>query len=178
VGDFHEKAPSIDREVGMHKTLILAVVGVLLAPLLFGQTKPTKQKRMVTSHPGAVVGVKQPTKVTGAAQTTPSGVRYWDIRVGEGDAATRGHVVKVLYSAWVEHGKEFASSVSDGNPPIFTLGAGQVIPGWEEGVEGMRVGGKRQLRVPPSLAYGASGLPPLVPSNATLVFDVELVAMQ
>ena len=167
-----------DREAGMRKTLILAVVGVLLVPLLFGQGKAAKQKRMTMSHPGAVVGVKEPTKVTGGGQTTPSGVKYWDIRIGEGDAATRGHVVKVLYSAWVEHGREFASSASDGRPPLFTLGAGQVIPGWEEGVEGMRVGGKRQLRIPPGLAYGASGLPPLVPSNATLVFDVELVEMQ
>jgi len=110
---------------------------------------------------------------------TASGVRYWDIQTGEGNPATKGHVVKVLYTAWVEKGmKEFASSTSDGRVPVFTLGVGQVIRGWEDGVEGMKVGGKRQLRIPPDMAYGSAGAPPLVPPNATLIFDVVLLELQ
>ncbi len=106
----------------------------------------------------------------------PSGVRYWDILTGTGESATRGHVVKVLFTAWVENGKQIDGSASADRPTIFTLGVGQVIPGWEQGMEGMRVGGKRQLRIPPELAYGPAGSPE-VPPNSTLIYDVELVAL-
>lgn len=162
----------------MRKRLIWILISMLMSPALFPQSPPWKGKRMKNFRPGTILASRQPVKVSGEGMATRSGVKYWDIRVGEGDPATKGHPVQVLYTAWVENGREFASSASDGKPPIFTLGAGQVIPGWEEGVEGMRVGGKRQLRIPPDLAYGATGLPPLVPPNATLIYDVELVAME
>ena len=162
----------------MSKRLIWILAGLLVTPVLLAQSPIGKTKTLKNAHRGKVISVQQPIRVTGDGMTTRSGVRYWDIRLGEGEPATKGHPVKVLYSAWVEHGQEFASSATDGKLPIFTLGAGQVIPGWEEGVEGMKVGGKRQLRIPPSLAYGETGLPGLVPPNATLIYDVELVAME
>jgi FKBP-type peptidyl-prolyl cis-trans isomerase len=162
----------------MRKGLILILAGMLVGPVIFAQSRSSKARRMANFRPGTVVSLRQPTRVVGEGMTTPSGLRYWDIRVGEGSPATKGHAVKVLYSAWVKNGMEFASSASDGRLPVFTLGAGQVILGWEEGVEGMKVGGKRQLRIPPNLAYGAAGMPPLVPPNATLIFDVELIGMQ
>jgi FKBP-type peptidyl-prolyl cis-trans isomerase len=160
----------------MRKTPVLIVIATLAVPVLFAQSRPFRRKLNPLSN--AIVSVSRPTKVTGEGNSTPSGVQYWDIQIGEGSPATKGHAVKVLYKAWVENGKEFASSASDGRAPIFTLGAGQVIPGWEEGVEGMKAGGKRQLRIPPGLAYGAAGIPDLVPPDATLIFDVVLIELQ
>jgi FKBP-type peptidyl-prolyl cis-trans isomerase len=116
-----------------------------------------------------------PTKVTGEPTKTPSGLEYWDIKVGTGAEAKPGHTVKVDYTGWLTNGKKFDSSVGTGRPFQFMLGAGQVIKGWDEGVAGMKVGGKRQLRVPPELAYGAKGFPGAIPPNSTLVFDVQLL---
>lgn len=163
----------------MGKRLMMIVIAALVTPVIGAHAQTWKTKRMNNVKPGTVGAVNRPTVVTGEGKTTPSGVRYWDVQTGEGSPATRGHTVKVLYTAWLEEGKkEFASSTSDGRVPVFTLGVGQVIPGWEDGVEGMKVGGKRQLRIPPNLAYGPAGAPPLVPPNATLIFDVVLVELQ
>ncbi len=162
----------------MRRILTLMAIAVLGAPLLFAQSKAPRSRHWVSAHRNQVVTINRPTRVSGEGLVTASGVRYWEILAGEGSPATKGHAVKVLYTAWIENGKEFASSASDGRAPIITLGAGQVIPGWEEGMVGMKVGGKRQLRIPPDLAYGAAGVPSLVPPNATLIFDVELVELQ
>lgn len=118
-----------------------------------------------------------PTKVTGAGTTTKSGLQYWDIKVGAGDAAVAGKPVRVHYTGWLTSGKKFDSSVDHGQPFTFKLGAGEVIPGWDEGVKGMKVGGKRQLKIPASLGYGAQGAGGVIPPNATLIFDVELLAV-
>jgi FKBP-type peptidyl-prolyl cis-trans isomerase FkpA len=118
-----------------------------------------------------------PTKVTGNGTTTPSGLQYWDINVGTGDTAVSGEPVSVHYTGWLTNGEKFDSSVDRGQPFAFTLGAGQVIPGWDEGVKGMKVGGKRQLKIPASLGYGASGAGGVIPPNATLIFDVELLSV-
>jgi FKBP-type peptidyl-prolyl cis-trans isomerase len=118
-----------------------------------------------------------PTKVTGKPTTTADGLKYWDIKVGTGATAASGKQVKVQYTGWLENGKKFDSSV--GKPPFaFKLGAGDVIKGWDEGVVGMKVGGQRQLRIPPELGYGQRGYPGAIPPNATLIFDVELLGVQ
>jgi FKBP-type peptidyl-prolyl cis-trans isomerase FkpA len=117
-----------------------------------------------------------PTKVTGKGKTTATGLQYWDIKPGTGAEATLGKKVEVYYTGWFTNGKMFDSS---GKRPFpFSLGAGQVIKGWDEGVAGMKVGGKRQLRIPPELAYGAKGYPGVIPPNSTLVFDVELLGVK
>jgi len=119
-----------------------------------------------------------PTKVTGPGKTTMGGVRYWDITVGAGAEAVTGHTVTVHYTGWLTTGKKFDSSVDRKQPFSFRLGGHEVIPGWDEGVAGMKVGGKRQLRIPPAMAYGPQGYPPVIPPNATLIFDVELLGVK
>jgi FKBP-type peptidyl-prolyl cis-trans isomerase FkpA len=117
-----------------------------------------------------------PTKVTGKPKSTRSGVEYWDIVVGTGATAVSGKMVGVHYTGWLTNGKKFDSSVDRGKPIAFPLGAGRVIKGWDEGIVGMKVGGKRQLRIPPNLGYGIHGAGP-VPPNAILIFDVQLLAV-
>jgi len=117
----------------------------------------------------------EPTKVDGKPKTTASGLQYWDIKVGTGATAAAGKMVKVHYTGWLTNGKKFDSSIDRGQPFAFSLGAGQVIKGWDEGVAGMKVGGKRQLRIPPELGYGARGAGNAIPPNSTLIFDVELL---
>src|SRR5450631_3820962 len=119
-----------------------------------------------------------PTKVTGKATTTVSGLEYWDIKVGTGPTAEKGQTVKVHYTGFLTTGKKFDSSVDRGEPFTFSLGQGQVIKGWDEGIAGMKVGGKRQLRIPPELGYGAQGGGWVIPPNATLLFDVELLGVR
>jgi hypothetical protein len=116
-----------------------------------------------------------PTAVTGKPTTTPSGLEYWDIKKGSGKLAEKGKKVSVHYTGWLTDGKEFDSSRDAGEPIQFDLGTGQVIKGWDEGIAGMKVGGKRQLRIPPALGYGPRGFGSSIPPNSTLVFDVELM---
>ncbi len=143
------------------KTVILVITLFALVGLIVAQT--------------AKPATSTPTKVTGAPTKTASGLEYWDIKVGTGAVAESGQHVKVDYTGWLTNGKKFDSSVGTGKPFEFVLGAGQVIKGWDEGVTGMKVGGKRQLRIPPDLAYGAKGYPGVIPANSTLIFDVQLI---
>jgi FKBP-type peptidyl-prolyl cis-trans isomerase len=119
-----------------------------------------------------------PTQVTGKPTHTASGLDYWDIKEGNGPVARSGETVTVHYTGWLTNGKKFDSSVDRGQPFKFNLGAGLVIKGWDEGVAGMKVGGKRQLRIPPELGYGQRGAGGVIPPNATLIFDVELLSVQ
>ncbi len=108
--------------------------------------------------------------------TTDSGLKYQDMLIGEGDeAAGRGCFVTVHYTGWLEDGTKFDSSVDRGEPFGFPLAVGHVIPGWDEGVTGMKVGGKRRLTVPSKLGYGSRGAGDVIPPHATLVFEVELL---
>ena len=112
------------------------------------------------------------------ATTTASGLKYEDVKVGTGETATAGKTVSVHYTGWLTDGKKFDSSKDRGKPFEFPLGGGRVIKGWDEGVVGMRVGGKRQLRIPPQLAYGPNGAAGVIPPYATLTFDVELLGVK
>jgi FKBP-type peptidyl-prolyl cis-trans isomerase len=100
-----------------------------------------------------------------------------DLVVGTGAAATSGQKVTVHYTGWLANGKKFDSSKDRGDPFVFPLGKGQVIKGWDEGVQGMKVGGKRKLTIPPAMGYGARGAGGVIPPNATLVFEVELLGV-
>jgi len=120
----------------------------------------------------AACGVKE-----GAQRVTDSGLKIEDLKVGDGQEAKKGDTVEVHYTGWLTDGTKFDSSVDRGQPFDFRLGAGQVIRGWDEGVEGMKVGGKRKLTIPPELGYGARGIGP-IPPNSTLVFDVELLGIK
>jgi FKBP-type peptidyl-prolyl cis-trans isomerase len=111
--------------------------------------------------------------------TTKSGLKYMDQKVGSGDVAMKGNTVSVHYTGWFytegKRGAKFDSSLDRNMPFEFKLGARQVIPGWDEGVEGMKVGGKRELIIPPDLGYGPRGMPGIIPPNSTLNFEVELL---
>ena len=119
-----------------------------------------------------------PSKVKGAPVTLPSGLKYVDLKKGGGAEAKAGASVSVHYTGWLTDGKKFDSSVDRGEPFQFKLGAGMVIKGWDEGVAGMKVGGKRQLTIPANLAYGERGAGGVIPPGATLIFDVELLAVK
>ena len=112
----------------------------------------------------------------------PNGLKHTDTKTGDGATATAGSKVSVHYTRWLYNndtkGAKFDSSVDRGQPFQFTLGAHQVIAGWDEGVAGMKVGGKRTLIIPPELGYGARGAGGVIPPNATLMFDVELLGVQ
>ena len=117
-----------------------------------------------------------------ALTTTTSGLQYEDTTVGEGAEATKGNNVSVHYTGWLynngEQGAKFDSSRDRNDPFEFSLGAGMVIKGWDEGVQGMKIGGKRTLIIPAALGYGARGAGGVIPPNATLKFDVELLKVR
>jgi len=156
----------------MGKILVVVMVVVVLAAIaLWAQTSTHKPAPAVPPNTTA------PTKVTGDGVKTASGLQYWDIKVGTGAEAKTGSHVKVHYTGWLTTGKKFDSSVDAHQPFDFTIGNSEVIKGWEEGVAGMKIGGKRQLRIPPELGYGASGSGP-IPANATLIFDIQLLGVK
>jgi FKBP-type peptidyl-prolyl cis-trans isomerase FkpA len=109
---------------------------------------------------------------------TDSGLKYEDLDLGNGDLAAVGNRVSVHYTGWLLEGEKFDSSLDRNQPFEFTLGKGMVIAGWDEGVAGMMVGGKRRLTIPPQLGYGERGAGGVIPPNATLVFDVELLCVE
>lgn len=120
--------------------------------------------------------------VAGEPVTTSSGLKYVDHKIGDGAVASAGQTVSVHYTGWLdvngEKGRKFDSSVDRGREFVFPLGMGRVIKGWDEGVAGMKIGGKRTLYIPAELGYGASGAGALIPPNAALIFDVELLGIK
>lgn len=129
-----------------------------------------------------LVGAMVSVVIAAEPVTTENGLRYVDHVVGDGDQAVAGKTVVVHYTGWLDdkgnHGKKFDSSVDRNRPFSFPLGAGRVIRGWDEGVEGMMIGGKRTLYIPANLGYGARGAGKVIPPNADLIFDVELLEVK
>jgi FKBP-type peptidyl-prolyl cis-trans isomerase len=150
-----------------HKAIVILLLTLSIA-LLAQSKKAAKSDKKADG----------PTAVTGKPTTTTSGLEYWDIKKGSGKLAEKGKKVSVHYTGWLTNGKEFDSSRDAGEPIQFNLGTGEVIKGWDEGIAGMKVGGKRQLRISPALGYGARGAGSAIPPNATLVFDVELMGVK
>jgi FKBP-type peptidyl-prolyl cis-trans isomerase FkpA len=155
------------------RTIAVCAIVLFFACILAAQTSAHRKAPAVPVAPNT----NAPTKVTGDGVKTETGLQYWDITVGTGEEAKSGDKVKVHYTGWFTSGKKFDSSVDAHQPYSFTLGQGNVIKGWDEGVAGMKVGGKRQLRIPPELAYGEQGYKNIVPPNATLIFDVQLLSV-
>lgn len=113
----------------------------------------------------------------GVQIVTPSGLRYTDLKLGEGEEAREGRIVEVRYTGWLENGAKFDSS-EGADPLTFRVGAGDVIKGLDEGVAGMRVGGKRRLRIPPELGFGKQGGGGVIPPNAILIYEIELAVVR
>ena len=138
-------------------------------------------KRLLMGAPGGEdekqgVSTRAPTPVAASDYAkTPSGLQYRDLKTGDGASPAPGKQVTVHYTGWLTNGKRFDSSVVKKRPFTFEIGRRRVIRGWDEGVMSMKVGGVRQLKVPPALGYGAGGHPPVIPKNATLIFEVELL---
>lgn len=122
--------------------------------------------------PGTILGAEP------APVKTSSGLQYVDLVTGDGREAHAGETAFVHYTGWLEDGTKFDSSVDRGEPFSFRLGAGRVIKGWDEGVVGMRIGTKRKLTIPPHLGYGSRGAGRIIPPNATLIFEVELLDLR
>ena len=145
-------------------------------------------KTLINVLLASVFGLLQCAQTSSAADNmavvkTASGLQYQDVVIGKGAVATPGHPVQVHYTGWLQNkdgsaGQKFDSSKDRGEPFAFSLGGGQVIRGWDEGVAGMRVGGMRKLIIPAVLGYGSQGAGGAIPPNANLLFDVELLAIK
>lgn len=142
--------------------ILLIAVAVAIPACSQKETAPATDSRQTRTENGRTV-------------TTASGLMYDDLVVGTGPSPIAGKKVTVHYTGWLENGKKFDSSRDNGRPFEFTIGAGQVIPGWDEGVMTMKTGGKRRLIIPPRLGYGSSGAGGVIPPDATLIFEVELL---
>ncbi len=139
---------------------------------------PTPPPVASTPAPAGKAFDPNPFKGNGKVVKTASGLQYEDMTIGTGKEAKSGSRASVHYTGTLENGTKFDSSRDKGEPFSFTIGASEVIKGWDEGVAGMKVGGRRKLTIPASLGYGAQGAGGVIPPNATLIFDVELMDVQ
>lgn len=138
---------------------------------------PIARDNAPAAAPAANPNAPAPQKPAPAQPAGPSELVKQDLKVGTGAEAVKGKRIKVHYTGTLTDGSKFDSSVDRGEPFTFTLGAGEVIKGWDEGFAGMKVGGKRKLTIPYQMAYGEAGRPPKIPPKATLIFDVELLGV-
>ncbi|MDO8676093.1 MAG: FKBP-type peptidyl-prolyl cis-trans isomerase [Candidatus Azambacteria bacterium] len=150
--------------------LILALGGIIYFAFL---SKPTEQVKNNTINNVPAVQAPEP-----QIKTMENGLIIEDIKIGIGAEAKTGNTVTVNYLGTLINGTKFDSSYDRGQPFSFLLGGKQVISGWDEGLLGMKIGGKRKLTIPPALAYGEQGVPSAIPANATLVFEVELLGVK
>lgn len=179
------------REILISLGVMLVCAVLLVVSQLSGNQSEAIAGELTTPEPQAVATTQQrPTSeasplIAGAStvpnskgkktvMTTPSGLQYVDLVAGTGESPKAGQVVTVHYTGTLENGKKFDSSRDRNKPFKFKIGVGQVIKGWDEGVGSMKVGGRRQLTIPPELGYGSRGIGP-IPPNSTLLFDVELL---
>ncbi len=185
------------REILISLGVIVVCAVVLLVAQITSINPPTQASNLTASAPAEPVETVQslsnrnPLLTEGIAvepkqtvaqnmensneQVTPSGLKYVDLVVGDGASPQKGQTVTVHYTGTLENGTQFDSSRDRNRPFSFRIGVGQVIKGWDEGVADMKVGGRRKLIIPPELGYGASGAGNVIPPNATLIFDVELL---
>jgi hypothetical protein len=171
--------------------MIIGVIAVLVIILIaiFVYRDYQAKSQATTSTPTAIPSTPGGSYAIGSLDATPlppsanaittaSGLVYEDLRVGDGATAKAGDTISVNYTGWLADGTKFDSSIDRGQTSDFVIGVGNVIPGWDEGVVGMRVNGTRLLVIPPALGYGAAGRSPTIPPNATLTFEVQLVAIK
>ena len=154
------------------------LIAVVFAVAVLSAACATKEETAPNSGANPFQGKEAASVTTGNEVSTPSGLQYVDEVVGTGAAPAKGNTVSVHYTGTLTDGSKFDSSVDRGQPFEFTIGVGQVIKGWDEGVLSMKVGGKRKLIIPPDLGYGARGAGGVIPPNATLLFDVELLGVK
>lgn len=134
---------------------------------------------LAAASPSALAGQERsPANSGGREIVTPSGLKYVDLRIGQGEAATTGKIIEVHYVGWLENGAKFDSSRDRDRPFTFRLGAGDAPKGWDEGLAGMKVGGKRKLVIPPELGFGRQGVGSVVPPNAVLLYEFELLEVR
>ncbi len=157
--------------------IVLVVVALVVTACAKKETQEQAASSAPTPSTMANPNASKPAS-TSAIVTLPDGLKYEVLRQGNGPEAKAGQTVAVHYTGWLTNGTKFDSSVDRGQPFDFTLGQGQVIKGWDEGVAGMKVGEKRKLTIPSQLGYGERGAGGVIPPNATLVFDVELLGIQ
>ena len=155
------------------RTYRLLVVLLALSFMLFCSKNQDKSQTQVKK-----IQSGQNITIPANAVETPSGLKYVDIEQGNGPMPQVGQTVVVHYTGWLLNGKKFDSSLDRHQPFKFVLGQGQVIPGWDEGIKTMHMGGKRRLFIPYQLAYGERGYPPVIPPKAMLVFDVQLLSIE
>lgn len=172
----------MEADVQKRRIIIIAIVA-LVAVLAIGygmQEDDTPSSTAETPSGDENAAVTDTTSETGDAPVVDDVTELVveDLVEGTGDEAVAGNTVSVHYTGWLTDGTKFDSSLDRGQPFQFTLGQGSVIRGWDVGVEGMKVGGTRRLTIPPDMGYGASGAGGVIPPNATLVFEVELLAVQ
>lgn len=156
--------------------LVLVGIGYYLVNRT-NNTEPTTQEVQVTQQDSPTVTSTEEVTQSKNVQTLEGGLKIEDLKIGTGEEVKSGDMVSMHYKGTLEDGTEFDSSYKRGQPFQTKIGVGQVIQGWDKGVPGMKVEGKRKFIIPPALGYGASGIPGAIPPNATLIFEVELVGI-